>query len=975
MNTMFDPSKLDLDLENLDNNQEKKDTKNTPSLETNWNNEITSNESDILKDEKAQNEEKIDTETNLKPEITKTITEIKTPEDNTKVIEKIPKSITPEKSTKEYWPNVSQDGEIENNNSKTVQKNIAPKLVFDVNILSITDILTILAEKEYDFVVLDPSDEYVKVSYRKDKVEKEVKLIKYPIYSQILIKAKTITKLQVDQSKESQEWSWEIALKNKSYKLMSKTAPSNFWEKLFLKVIENKNKTVKKVQKKTSLNQILWFFTAWLFSLLLIWWAFLAFILFNSNNVADLTFFNNLGVDVWSIKDFTAKLVDGVFFSIIFIETIFLFIFTFKALLTKKEFKQKKIARIVLSVFFLILVLISSFLWLTLSTKITSLKGLNYWKIETYDNSKFLSKIFDENGSKLNLNSRIIWPVTIRFDIEHFIEKLIADGFTPQSITWAFEDEEIEKPIEDYEIIKDFNEKGLFNVKLLITGLNLKQEIETLEKNIASVNIANIVKIQEKKIDNGWSIFDFDASDLKNLWKIKWYYIPDLDGKSDSEQTELVNEALSKEVLTGDLFTSKIIFDQEVILWMKISNTNTESDGLDKIFIISKDESDNIQWEISYVRWIENDLEYEIKVKNPETAFWNWFIEEFKWKIWEKDITKEADVTDLEASSTIKHEFKTYWKHKISVYLKDSRWQIKEFSTTIDIPKKLKLRKGLIIRNAGEKIEELNYEEKLNEYYINEIWIPTHLELDARLIKADNLLYTLKEVEWDYNSDWDIDATWKLSHYDINSDWNHTITVHYTFAHRKITDDTIKIVEKIYIEWVTKDAQLNLSIIKKWNYVPIIVQFDASTSKVKDENIVKFTWDYWDNVIEERDSIVQWHKYTKAWNYEIKLTVSTESWKEYSISKKLILIPKPQVVQISSSMKKAPIWQGIDFLSDKSEGQITWYFWDFWDWATSIEANPTHYYTKAWSYKVNLKLDFANNNVLEDSATIDIFEE
>jgi len=62
-----------------------------------------------------------------------------------------------------------------------------------------------LIGKEYDFVVLDPTDDHVKISFRKNKIEKEVKLIKYPLYSQILIKAKTISNLKVDDSKTSQE--------------------------------------------------------------------------------------------------------------------------------------------------------------------------------------------------------------------------------------------------------------------------------------------------------------------------------------------------------------------------------------------------------------------------------------------------------------------------------------------------------------------------------------------------------------------------------------------------------------------------------------------------------------------------------------------------------------------------------------------------------------------------------------------------
>jgi microbial collagenase len=74
-------------------------------------------------------------------------------------------------------------------------------------------------------------------------------------------------------------------------------------------------------------------------------------------------------------------------------------------------------------------------------------------------------------------------------------------------------------------------------------------------------------------------------------------------------------------------------------------------------------------------------------------------------------------------------------------------------------------------------------------------------------------------------------------------------------------------------------------------------------------------------------------------------------------------------------MKKAPVRQWIDFLSDESEWQITAYFWDFWDGNTSTQANPTHAYQKAGTYTVTLKLDFANNNVLDKTVEIEIIEE
>jgi len=48
---------------------------------------------------------------------------------------------------------------------------------------------------------------------------------------------------------------------------------------------------------------------------------------------------------------------------------------------------------------------------------------------------------------------------------------------------------------------------------------------------------------------------------------------------------------------------------------------------------------------------------------------------------------------------------------------------------------------------------------------------------------------------------------------------------------------------------------LKLDIEKTTEYVPLVVRFDASKSYIKDDNIVKFIYDYGDGTIEERDAI------------------------------------------------------------------------------------------------------------------------
>jgi PKD repeat protein len=91
------------------------------------------------------------------------------------------------------------------------------------------------------------------------------------------------------------------------------------------------------------------------------------------------------------------------------------------------------------------------------------------------------------------------------------------------------------------------------------------------------------------------------------------------------------------------------------------------------------------------------------------------------------------------------------------------------------------------------------------------------------------------------------------------------------------------------------------------NYAPVTVAFDASKSYIKNDDIIKFIYDYGDGISEERDSINLGHKYIKAGDYTVSLTVIGKTGKTYSIEKKLILLPASQEVQISTSLKRAPI--------------------------------------------------------------------
>ncbi len=985
---MFDPSKLDLDLNKLDNENNtnnldseaiKIDLNNSNSTET----KTTPTTNDIL--DSLNISEKLNVSDNLnviENFYTKDINELV---DNNQTlwindlmeVLDLPKENIQESSNtqseiktdeqiwkteyeKNIWSN-TVNTEANNQTNSTNTSSTEEKIIYDINITTLEIFLEILLEKQYDFATFEPSENYVTINFRKDKIVKETKYIKYPIYSNILIKAKTLTKLTIEETENEQEWDGELMIKDKNYKIITKVVPSVHGSKLFIKIKEEAKKLTTKEVKKVSIGKIFMYLWVIAFIALIVWWAFMAFVVMNANTVDDVKFFANLWISLNDINNFILKAVTLIFSIIIFIEVLFLIMYLAKFLLTKKEFKQKKIRYGILWVLILFLAFGSGSGWMILDKKIRSLPNwqeMAYWDIQIYDNSKLTSKFYDKWSSLIADTSNIIWPMQIKYDVSYLAKNEERKWLKIKKYVWDFWDgKEIDSPIPT--IIHDFKEKWNYEVKLKLTETNVNwEEVEKPVENIPWINIAYVVKINEKQLNNGWKLVDFDATTLKELGKLEWYFLEDLE----------------KPVWSWDVFRIwKPIFE-DTFVWLYIKRNDKTSTDLDKIFIVSWKSETKLWWEIKSDKSIENDLEYEFRVENAETDFWNWVIEEYKWIIWDKEMTKIWDPTNQIEASKIKFTFENYWEQTVKVILKDSSWEIKEITTKVDIPKMLLLSNPLKVQDNWVNVENLKYEKKLHEYFIDEIWVPTDLTIDARFIKANNLLYTVKKVSFDYNSDWDVDEVTKVWKYTASTEWNHTITVIFEFENRKDKTDLITMKEKIFIEWIKKEAILNFEINKNSPYVPVTVSFDASKSQVKNENIDKFIWDYGDGVTEERDGIVEWHKYTSPWEYTIKLKVITTSWKDYSISKKLVLKPKPQTVKITTSMSKAPVWQGIDFLSEDSEWQIVWYYWDFWDGMSSTEANPTHAYKNPGKYKVILKLDFANRNILEDTTSVEVVE-
>ena len=860
------------------------------------------------------------------------------------------------------------DNELKTDELKKIQneKNINNQEnnnVYDININSINDLINLLLKNQYDFVMIEPINDFVKVVFKKDQVIKNTLNIKYHIYWNILLQAKKISKLNIEETNIEQKSSGEYLFENRMLEILSRTVPWNFWEILYIKVRESKkNNTNTKVKKTISTQAAFWFLWTILTIGLILWAAFLSFVIFNAQTPDDVGFFVNLWININDINNFLSKMTTYIFSVVIFILTILLIISLFKWILTKKEFKRKKTVYLITSWFLLFLLFWTWTLWISLDKSIKKLPNwqeMSYWNIQIYDNWLLVSKSFNKSNSLISDYTNIIWPIDIKFDLTYLQKSEARNWFIIQKYIWDFWNwNKIES--QNPNIIEKFDKKWIFKVSLTIEWIDKRFPSKISQKQVSeapSLNISRLVNITSNSLDNWWKTYRFNASDLKELWDIEWYYKDNLN--SPTYQWEIFEP-------------SKIFFDEDII-WMKIRKKDDTSNSMDKIFVLAWEKS-KISWEIKQEASIDNDLSYTFRVEKIENTQWAWFIKNFRWIIWNKEFVKEADIQNLEESSEVKFDFIDYWKQSIKVIITNTMWKSTQIVKIINIPKKMKIQWNLDFYINNEKYTGYKFDEITREYSLFDIWAPTHIKIDSKYLKPDNPLYTLTDINWEQDSDWKIDSKWTVFDSYFTSAWKKIINVKYTFTHRKEKNETIEIKDAIILNFVEKDAIVDFEIKQDSEYVPVVVSFDASKSKAKNENIVKFIYDYWDWLIEERDAINPWHKYLKEWKYNIKLTIVTESWKEFSAYKSLVLKAPVLEWKIDVSMKKAPVNQEIDFLSTWSIWQVSTYHWDFWDGSTSNEANPSHAFSKPWEYKVVLTLEYSNNNIISLDTTVKITE-
>jgi len=118
----------------------------------------------------------------------------------------------------------------------------------------------------------------------------------------------------------------------------------------------------------------------------------------------------------------------------------------------------------------------------------------------------------------------------------------------------------------------------------------------------------------------------------------------------------------------------------------------------------------------------------------------------------------------------------------------------------------------------------------------------------------------------------------------------------------------------------------------RFDYPPLVVQFDASASSSPNGVIVAYAWDFGDGA--ESAGVTATHTYPEKGIYTVTLTVTDESGKTGSRSMNVEALNRVPVALFVASVYSTPVRQPVRFDASDSydpDGQIVDYLWDFGD--------------------------------------------
>ncbi len=565
-----------------------------------------------------------------------------------------------------------------------------------------------------------------------------------------------------------------------------------------------------------------------------------------------------------------------------------------------------------------------------------------------------------------------IGPINVRYDLNAYIKKLARiEGFLfTQPYTfeidydgdgrpdrWSGNNNYLDLPISEIDYAPvlapefPYDEEKVYKPVATLKGTDVGGKPITLTLDIPAINIQKVVKIGRVNLPNGGIQYSFDATDLTDLWQVKW--------------TILREQGESKD---GYQYSPREIFQSPTIICLQVyrGQAPLPGAGCDWKFVTEETNKSNIQNTDILIKIDPiNPLKYQFSV-DPKTVQGDirtvrWYIDDnmYVWKF-DSGFEKIFDYT-----------FRKPGTYKIEAEIEDSLWNTVRVGTPepiytaelVDLKEDYTLQ---ITNDEGVDFDRDTYDKPTQSYLLPDFPVPGILSLNATKVRANSSRLKLEKVEWDTNDD----GVYEKEGFTLDHDLQ--VPGRYTFTDLSVDGKDIPIyhLDRIAVVGIQRAIDVRVKITPDDNYAPANVRFDASGSKVQTGDIRKFIYDFGDGKTYEGEGVVTTYRYANPGEYKITVTAVTDKGLRASRSY-ILLLKKPQetvsiVPSIASGMAESGLPVTFEAAVGWTDNAITWDMGD--QSGLKTGKSVVHVFSTPGTYTVTVRVVYTSG--VEESDTI-----
>lgn len=710
---------------------------------------------------------------------------------------------------------------------------------------------------------------------------------------------------------------------------------------------ENKPSGPKKPQEPISIETFLKLAASIFFVAVVFLGSIGAYVVLNPEDAVFLI--KNLNINPNDVAIRLKQLINGTFWSIMFVLSIVWIISLFRAFWTPKDLKRKRMLAWLTAWVLAVLFFSTLTFWIYIFGKIKTIDFINLsGNILIYDNDLYLNEE-DKKNTQLTDGTNIIGPITLLFDIranakavskEYLVDiqnySIDSDGGIcndGSSVVTGNNPLEEKSIICTFDRVKTYNIKGIYNATSQV-GERQKQAISM---KIDPIEIRGIVSIKKAKNIQWDKIITLDAGSLKKLWTPRWIY---------TQSNKIVENSSITETLSD--------IPQSICLRLL-------SNGCDRVFILVDSDSKSVQWSITSIQDDIDPLLFHLSLSG--TSIDQNQITNVQWFLM-NDLWGKTVICSKWGGYDCEYRASGYGNQNVQVVIETADGQQYTLESMIQIQEPLKLLSNMkVLDKDGVLLNTKDtYQSTLKAYVIeNALTPPVELTLDGRNIAIANPWYILESVNWKIQNQKETEEK-QGEVINITLDKPLRYTIEWTYNFRKTSTNTIESTrDMVIIDIEKKSLMPRIDIKTSSDYVPSIITVDASQSESTNGEIKKFIFDFWEGKTPTEWDAIQQYEYVTPGNKEITVTIISENGERAIARKVVVLKDEAKTIDFTPSMtpwiQKTPI----DFEAAGTNGQIQDYIWNFGDnTQTARGYSVNHTFEQAGIYSVALTVVYTD---------------